>query len=110
MSAQPSLFPHELPPDICRRKHGGNHFSNQANIAAEPRKAPDKRRIYEMVDAMGRLGATCEEVSKHLIIRYTTASARISELKKRKRLFESGRERKTETGVMAAVLVTENYL
>lgn len=70
--------------------------------------------VYCWILEQGSVGATCEEVSNALRMRYTTASARISELKRdgwlvqQIRQGESGAKwgvrRKTASGSYAAVL------
>jgi hypothetical protein len=92
---QASLFP-----DICRAYHGGNSFSEAANVRTTPRKQSDCLRIKQYIGE--RLGATCEEVEIGLAMLHQTASARIRELRNREEIEISDR-RRTSTGSWAAV-------
>lgn len=88
--------------DICSRKSGGNPESELAHEVVKAAKPELQRHILEYIAEVR--GATCEEVSRALGMRYTTASARISELRKAGRLHSTGRRRPTTTGTSAAVL------
>lgn len=91
-------------PDICKGRHGGNAESAAANARVHRAKFELRAMIYNFVAFRGSAGATCEEVSRELGVRYTTASARISELKADRWLVDTGERRKTSTGSTAAVL------
>lgn len=66
--------------DICRNKHGGNQFSEEANSSAYPHKSRQQARVLAFIVASGDL--TADEASLTLGIPYTAASARFSELKR----------------------------
>ena len=89
--------------DICSNKHQDNPCSIDAHKAVESSKEILKRQIVTYVTEAR--GATTEEISRAIGIRYTTASARCSELKRSGVLVESGRKRLTSSGVPAAVLI-----
>jgi hypothetical protein len=91
--------------DICARKHKGNPQSVEANKQAGSNKARDRQRVVEFIKSRGEYGATTEEASEALELRYTTASARFSDLKRDGLIVESGRTRKTRSGCAAAVCV-----
>ncbi len=88
--------------DICENRHQGNQCSIEAHERVEPSKATLHKMILEYVSQVS--GATTEEIAKGLSIRYTTASARCSELKRSGMLVASGRKRLTSSGSTAAVL------
>ena len=87
--------------DICARKHRGSLTSAAAHAAVVPRKQALRAMILTFVKEQ-LFGATVEEIAEALRIRYTTASARVSELK-RDGLLRIGGQRRTTTGCMAAV-------
>jgi hypothetical protein len=91
------------PDDICRNRHQGNPESEAANL--QTNKARDRAKVIAHITAQGARGSTCEELSVSLGLRYTTASARCSELKADGVIVTSGERRPTQTGSMAAVLV-----
>lgn len=97
MSAQPI-------PDICRVKHGRNPESEGANARVHRAKYELRTLVYEWFLRRGLGGATCEQASIELGMRYTTASARISELKADRWLIPTGRKQKTSTGSSAALV------
>ena len=92
------------PPDICRVRHAGNPESELANVRVGPTKYECRTLIHEFFIMKGRAGATCEQASRELGVRYTTASARISELKAERWLVPTGKRQKTTGGSSAAIL------
>jgi len=93
--------------DICRRKHGGNPESEEANRSTA--KARDRKRVLEAIRS-SRSGLTCQEISFTIHMPYTTCSARCSELLRdtviiRKPLGKSYERRQTTNGKYAAVLI-----
>lgn len=92
----------DAPEDITSRKHGGNPESEAAHRDAKPGKKIQHARILAFVAETGP--KTCWEISETLGIPYTTASARVSELRKNGSLWATGRQRITGTGSKAAVL------
>lgn len=91
--------------DICQARHKGNEHSAAANASLRGgAKAKIRREILEFISSAGSRGATVEEIQQALAMRYTTVSARCSELKRDELLVESG-SRKTSSGRAAAVLV-----
>lgn len=82
--------------DICANRHGGNAESVEAD------KMTDKHRDRATILAGLQVvpDATCEEISEGLNMRYTTVSARMSELK-REGLIEPTVRRKTRSGATA---------
>jgi hypothetical protein len=91
-------------PDICRLKHGRNALSEAANKRVHRSKYELRELLYQWVLMQGNRGGTCEEASNALGVRYTTASARLSELKADRWLVPTGERRKTTGGSSAAVL------
>lgn len=86
-------------PDICSSRHCGNSQSFLANLRVANHKPTQRERIYlELLDA----NATCEELSVRLNMRYTTVSARLSELKAMHWVTESGERRLTSGRVVHA--------
>lgn len=88
--------------DICSRKHRYDPNSFLANIRIHPHKLNLCQRIYLSLVEQGE--ATCEQLSLRLGIRYTTTSARVSELKAMTWIMRSGAIRETTGGSDAAVL------
>jgi hypothetical protein len=79
LTSHPTLFdPH---PDIARGRHRGNAASEAANRKVEPKKADLRRMILSHLKWWPE-GRTCKEVSAALSMGYTTASARLSEMKR----------------------------
>jgi hypothetical protein len=97
--------------DVCRSKHRGNPESEAANERVSPSKADLRYRILRFFFERGPSGATCEQASIALAIRYTTASAKISELKAEGLLAFTGERGTTSGGSSAALLraVTSQY-
>ncbi len=90
--------------DICRNRHRDNSESNSANARVNPAKADMRYRIMRFFYERGDRGATCEQAAIALALRYTTASARISELKAEGLLAFTGEHAKTSGGASAALL------
>ena len=95
--------------DVCLSRHKGNAESLAANARVAPTKALLRDSIYQWFVFRGNAGATCEEASRTMQIRYTTMSARISELRADGWLVQivmNGEKmrRKTQGGSTAAVL------
>ncbi len=88
--------------DICSNRHKGNANSFLANLRVAGRKHSLRERIYLSLLEHGP--QTCEEVSYRLQIRYTTASARIAELKAQRWITPSGEQRETSGGATASVM------
>jgi hypothetical protein len=88
--------------DVCARKHRGSKTSAEAHDKVVPRKQALRAMILTFVKEQ-LFGATVEEISEALRIRYTTASARVSELKRDGLLRISESRRQTATGCFAAV-------
>lgn len=91
-------------PDICRGRHGGSVESEAANGRVHRAKYELRALIYNFFALRGVYGATCEQAARELGVRYTTASARISELKADNWLEPTGERRKTTGGSSAAML------
>jgi Mn-dependent DtxR family transcriptional regulator len=91
-----------LQPDICANRHGYEPNSFLANLRVAGRKQNLRQRIY--VSLMEHGPATCEQLALRLGIRYTTCSARLSELKAMTWVVRSGQIRETTGGSDAAVV------
>lgn len=83
----------EIKPDICRNRHKGNEHSEAANLRIEPHKASMRERIRVFVAACQDYGATIKDVCQSMGKTPNEISGRITELKRDKVLFDSGRER-----------------
>lgn len=79
MTSHPTLF--DPQPDISRRRHRGNATSEDANRKIEPKKADLRAAILKHLKWWPE-GRTCKEISAALSMGYTTASARLSEMKR----------------------------
>lgn len=100
--------------DICRNYHIGNKNSEAAFEEAKSNATKDRIRIRDYIESCGDFGATCDEIEKEFNLKYrldrgeigirpSTCSARCSELKADKLIYEDG-GRPTRTGSRAAVL------
>jgi hypothetical protein len=87
--------------DITRNYHGGNPQSRAANRRTD--KLRDSARIQNYLYPLGLRGATCDEAIVATGIEHMTCSARFSDLKKAKVIFETGEQRLTRKGCWAAV-------
>lgn len=91
------------PTDICARKHGGAPTSREAfDSTPDEIRKEQAQRIYRLVR---RRRVTTEEASIALGMRYTTASARISELLADGFIIDCGERRPTKTGRSARLYV-----
>ncbi len=88
--------------DICSNRHSANANSFIANLHVAGRKRTQRERIYVSLVEQGP--ATCEELSLRLGMRYTSASARLAELKAARWVTPSGAEHETTGGEMASVM------
>lgn len=102
-----SAFDFAPAPDITIRRNQGSKYSRKANEATQPAKESRRVIVLKRIQQKAHYGATVEELSQDLNLRYTSASARVSELKADKLIFDSGRSRRTSTGCQAAVLVAD---
>ena len=90
--------------DYCNKE--GRRIIADTSLAAfkslTPKiKATQRNQIYE---AIGHLGnATCWEIEEQLGLRHQSASIRITELVRMKRIFDTGERRPTDSGRMARV-------
>lgn len=91
--------------DICANRHGGNEQSEEAFKSIELSRNKIARKIIEYLAACGPYGLTTYEASRDLDIAYTTASARLSELKRDGLIKANGDKRKTASGRNAAVYI-----
>jgi len=93
--------------DITSSRHRGNEESEAAHEGVRDSKESVRRMILSYLRLRRGLGATCEEVAVAVGLRYTTASARLSELKAEAppRVVASSLTRKTTAGSAARVLV-----
>lgn len=90
-------------PDICRNNHGGNEFSEEANASLQNTKKIIRKTILDYIRGCGEHGATCEEIEIALTIPHQSCSARCTELKNLKLVYQDG-GRLTRSKRRAAVL------
>jgi len=67
--------------DITANRHRGSVTSMEAEERVRPHKAEMWDKIHSYIAAQGKYGATTKEVRDGLKMHYTTASARLSEMK-----------------------------
>jgi hypothetical protein len=90
--------------DFCASRHKGADTSTDAfKRTSDGSRQKQREEILNYLYAAGRDGLTCEEVSKRSNIRYTTCSARISELRHDNLIHFTDKRRKTSTGSTARV-------
>lgn len=78
-TTHPTLF--DPAPDITRRRHRNSETSSEANRQIEPKKEQLRRQIVNFLE-LYPTGLTCKELSVQIPMHYTTASARLSEMKR----------------------------
>lgn len=112
-TAQFSLFPtprRSVRADITRGRHRGNAMSEAANEAIAPHKKKLRKLVEEFFLLRGARGATTFEVKNALHIPYTTASARISELKMVDKVLVYTDMRRPTENASAAVLIHKSFV
>jgi hypothetical protein len=97
------------PNDVTASRHRGSEESELAHERIEPHKTEMQGRVLDFLRAVGRTGATTDEVSRAVGMAYTSASARMSELKADGRAVLTDRRRKTTWGSPAAVVVAREF-
>lgn len=91
--------------DICAARHRGAPTSIEAHERVRSRKAAVRLEVLRFIIKRDYDGATIEEVSSALKLRYTTCSARCAELKADGLIHATYRRRRTSSGATAAVLM-----
>jgi len=84
----------------------GSGTSRAAALMVAPHAATMRDRVYALISARGRYGATTDEVEEALDMKHQTASARVCELARTTppRIRKNG-ERLTRSGARAVVWV-----
>jgi hypothetical protein len=92
---QMSFFDPASPPlpDVCRRKHGGEPRSKEANRRAQPGKAVMRERIRVYVAGCGWNGATSGEIEQAFNLAKNKFSGRLTELRKAGAIWKARRQR-----------------
>lgn len=98
LTSHPTLF--DPVPDITRRRHRARPTSEAANRRVEPHKSELRDRLVSYL-RLHPTGRTCKELSNELPMAYTTASARLSELKRDDLVVVTG-ERRDGAAVLRA--------
>jgi len=88
--------------DICREKHGGNTYSELANIQAHEGKQRRREAVLDFIRSQGTYGATVDEYSAFTGLAPNVVSGRFTELKKTGHIEPAGHERRTRLGSLAA--------
>ena len=88
--------------DICARKSHNEPHSFLANLKIAGHKQSLRERIYVSLRDDGP--QSCEQLSLRLGIRYTSVSARLSELKELLWVVRTGEDRETTGGTRAGVV------
>ena len=82
--------------DISEKRPEHSDTSIQAyNSLPSKIKASQRQLIYETIEKLG--SATCWEVRKELNLRHQSASVRITELVRMKRIFDTGERRPSDS-------------
>lgn len=96
--------------DICRNNHGGNPESEAANTGNTKKRDAFRKEMYEWWVAQGWGGAITEQALTHFAhLRYSTVTARVSEMKRSGLLFKVGTRPTNYSGKQAAVLVADQF-
>jgi len=82
--------------------HNNTDTSIEAAESIMPFRGRDQFRIYLWIESQ-EAGATCCEVERALSMAHQTASARINDLLRANRVFDTGDRRKTKSGRPARV-------
>jgi hypothetical protein len=78
--------------DICTNKHRNADTSIEAYKSLPSKvKVTQRNLIFETIERLGN--ATCWEIEKELGLRHQSASVRITELVRMKRIFDTGERR-----------------
>lgn len=89
--------------DVCAQKHGGNPESQEAHESIIDHKKIMVDKIVKLALSRGLDGVTCFEIEQELDFRRSSASARVSELRRDGVLVSTERRRPTDSGRMARV-------
>lgn len=92
--------------DPTKNYHKGNPQSDQAWASMKPRDLTELRLLIFKEIGSRNGGLTCDEIEQCLNLSHQTASARITELKQKGYIVQSG-IRPTRTGRSAAVYVAD---
>ena len=95
--------------DITAGRHRGAETSEQAYERIRDGKEAVRLQILDYLGKRGRLGGTCEEMKDALELRYTSCSARCSELLAAGRAVRLGATRPTSSRSPASVLVLPEF-
>ncbi len=96
--------------DICRNNHGGNPESEAANTGNTKKRDKFRRDLYAWWVEQGPRGAITERALHAFAdLRYSTVTARVSEMKRSGLLFKVGVSPTEYSGKMAAVLVAQQF-
>lgn len=85
--------------------HNWTRTSYEAAKIMMPVVESIEERVFRFIEGCAERGATCDEVERRLKLKHQTVSARINGLKKKGRIVESGKIRKTSSNFDAKVLV-----
>jgi hypothetical protein len=99
-AARPGRDLNQDPPSAA-----GSDTSAAAAASVKKKLGGLHRQIYKLVKERGLDGCTCDEVEQLLDLRHQTASARIRELRDKKKLIDTGRRRRTRSNRPAAVYI-----
>jgi predicted transcriptional regulator len=92
--------------DVCANRHQGADTSVQAFESTPKKKRKSQRlNVLRLLNLYPRSGFTTDEIAKGLGIPYTSASARMAELKAIGAIKDSGKRRKTSHGKTARVMI-----
>lgn len=91
--------------DVTAGRHRGAETSEEAHEFVKPSKEVLHALILRRLRERGSEGEHVEGLSRALGIRYTTCSARVSELKRLGRIVATDRRVPTSSGCSAAVVV-----
>jgi hypothetical protein len=90
--------------DVCAPFHGGADTSVEAFASVSSAvRGKVRKQVLDYVIQAGSNGATCDEVERALDLTHQSASARITELRKASRIYDSGLRRPTRSGRRARV-------
>lgn len=88
--------------DICSNNHGGADTSAEAYESIRAAVNKLGLAVLSLIE-QSPSGVTCEDVETRLRLSHQTASARISELKAKGLIWDTGQRAKTRSGRLARI-------
>lgn len=105
---EPPSAKSRVPEDICQNRHKGNAYSVAANPTSL-QKDEIRATVMQFAIGQGARGITADEVAAAWDCSPNHVAPRITELKAKGHLVDSGDKRATRSGKFAAVLIAKRF-